>query len=159
MLTNYPNFATAVRTRCTSTGKNLLAGIRFAPTTATPDAVGLYEISDLQNPFLLATHNFPTNKQANANLIGQAIFTSNKVFAVDGNNGIVAFNLVAPAGPVLSITRVGTNVQVLWPDGSYILQSTTSLTPPISWTNISTIGQTSAVENASSGTKFYQLKK
>lgn len=158
-LSNFTGFATAVGPVALATDKNLLAGIRFAPTTSTPDTVELYEIADLQNPFLLGSYNFPTNKQGNANFIGQVIFTSNKVFALDGNNGIVAFNLVAPSGPTLTANRVGTDIHLSWNDGTYILQSTTNLTPTIIWSDISTLGQTSAVQNATSGNKFYRLKK
>jgi hypothetical protein len=39
------------------------------------------------------------NQKPNANFIGQVVFGGGKVFAIDGNNGIVAFSIVDALSP------------------------------------------------------------
>jgi hypothetical protein len=119
----------------------------------------------LNAPLRIAAYNFPTNSQPNGNAIGQVLFAGNKVYAVDGNNGIVAFSVVLPSGPALSITRSGANVILSWPAPStgFVLQKTPTLSPP-AWADVSQMpvvmnGQNTVTEDASTGKAFYQLRK
>lgn len=159
--TIYTNFPVSLGYVAMDFNKNLLAGVNYVLNTTSPQQVVLYDISSLESPLLLDTENFPANKSNNNNILGSIIFGTNLLFAMDGNNGVVAFKLEQGplVGPTLTITLVGTNANLSWPDGSYILQSTTNLTSTIIWSDISTVGQTSVVENAATGTKFYRLKK
>ncbi len=138
---------------------NLMVGLDFFGSTNGPDAVALYEISSFSSPLLVAKYNFPQNARLNDNFIGQCVVAGTKVYALNGNNGLLSFNLVPPTGPALSIARLGSTVQLTWPDGSYILQGTTNLNPTIIWSDISTAGETNKTESAASGNKFYRLKK
>ncbi|MGZ4974851.1 MAG: hypothetical protein ACXWDN_19000, partial [Limisphaerales bacterium] len=122
---------------------NLAAGVDFiGAANARPDAVSLYDVADPTSPLLLGQYNFPSNQIANANSICQTLIVSNRVFALDGNNGMVAFNILPPASanpPALTISLSGQNVIVSWPQqGSFTLQGVGSLTTPINWTDLST---------------------
>jgi len=161
LLSNFTAFPNSVGPVALDASRNLLAGIIFAGGTAIPDSVGLADITDLSEPLFLAKYNFPTNSRPNGNLIGQVIFAGTNVYAVDGNNGIVAFTILPPgfsATLTLRIERSGSDVILSWTDPNAILQATPSLTP-INWSDISTPGQTSKVESAATGMKFYQLRK
>jgi uncharacterized protein (TIGR02597 family) len=79
--------------------RNLLAALNFSGVTSGADALDLYDISNLSSPTLLSSYDFPTNQQPNPNWIGQIVFGGGKVFAVDGNNGIIAFSEVAGTQP------------------------------------------------------------
>ncbi len=52
-------------------------------------------------PVFLASYTFPATKIANANGVGQVLFGgANYVFALEANNGIVAFQpVLGPPGP------------------------------------------------------------
>ncbi len=137
----------------------LMIGVDFIGNVNTrPDAVALYDISDPSTPMLISQYNFPSNQIANANAICNTIVVGNRVYALDGNNGMVAFNIVDPP-LVLNIIRAGSNVNLSWTDSNAILQGTTNLNPTITWTDLSSVGQTNAVQNASSGNQYFRLKK
>jgi hypothetical protein len=158
LITNY-TFPASLGPVVLDLSRNIMAGLDFFGSTAGPDAVALYDIDDFGVPLLIAKYNFPQNAKANANFIGQVIITADKVFALDGNNGFLAFNLVPPGAGEIEVTRNGSNITLSWTNGDAILQSTTDLTPPRTWTNVSTAGQTSVVVDASTGIKFYRLEK
>ncbi len=144
------------------TAHALFAGVDFVGNaTSRPDTVTLYDISDPTTPMLISQYPFPSNQVANANSICQTVVVSNRVYSLDANNGLVAFNIVPPVGAplVLTISRAGSTVTLSWTDSSAVLQGTPSLTPTIVWTDITTVGQTTAVESAASGNKFYRLIK
>lgn len=145
---------------------NLLAGIGFALSNSAPDTLDFYQINDFNNPILLGKYNFPVNQQGNANSFGQVVVATNRVFAIDGNNGVVAFTITnaPPAAPQLTATLSGNQVTISWPSSAtgYVLQSTPSLSP-INWTTNNTPvipqgGFNTVTESASTGTKFYRLK-
>src|SRR5262249_46603165 len=78
--------------------RNLMAAIHF--NTSTPDTLDLFDVTFPNAPLLLAQYNFSVNHAANANFIGQVVFSGNYVFALDANNGIMAFSISAgPLGP------------------------------------------------------------
>jgi O-glycosyl hydrolase len=55
--------------------------------------------------------------------------------------------LVPPAAPVLSITSIGKTLVLTWPHSlsNYVLESTTSLTPPIVWSPMTNVSSTNGV--------------
>jgi hypothetical protein len=146
------------------TTRNFIAGVDYIGSTTAPlkpNAVTLYDIAEPSSPMLVAQYNFPTNRINNANFICQTIITDEKVYALDANNGIVAFNIVPPPSATLTLNYSvsGTDINFSWTDASAILQSTPSLTAPIVWTDLTTVGQTNSTQSSASGNKFFQLKK
>jgi hypothetical protein len=146
--------------------RSLLAGLAIAGVSNNaPDTVALYDISDLSAPLLIATYNFPSNAMPNKNGVGQVIFAGNRVYALDGNNGIVAFDIVPPAlPPQLDILLSGANVVISWPTSASggTLKATPTLTSP-TWTNVGTgtvVGTNYFVTNsAAPSSLFYRLYK
>jgi hypothetical protein len=161
----YNNFPNSLGPVAVDLSRNLLAGINFsgAPdlAAAVPDTLDLYDVTDFNNPLIIAKYDFPTNKRPNGNAVGQVLFAGNRVFAVDANNGIVAFTIVPPGAesPTLTITRSGSNVTISWPASAtgFILQKTTSLSSP-DWQPVDTAGQNMVTENAGAGNAFYRLR-
>ncbi len=102
---------------------NLLAAIE--PLANTVDRVRLYDVSNLANPpLLLDWWSYPTNAAANNVFAGAAAFGTNSsgaptLYALDCNNGIMAFSLVASnhtrpptifQQPMTQFASPGTNV-------------------------------------------------
>jgi hypothetical protein len=162
VVTNYPNFANTVGPVALDFARNLLAGIDFNGSGSTPDSVDLYEISAPNAPLLIAQYSFPTNQQANGNFIGQAVFAGNRVWALDCNNGLMAFTI---SGPQLTIAPSGSNLVESWTTnlGPLTLQATPSLAPPTVWTNVgvgTVSGSRYTVTNPpAAGSLFYRLQK
>ena len=115
---------------------------------------------------LIKRYDFPSNQVANANVICQTIVAGNRVFSLDANNGIVAFNIVAPVPPrpPLNIVRSDTTVLLSWPTNysGFILQASPSVAVPITWTNVgpgTIAGGQYVVTNALDGASFFRLLK
>jgi len=164
-LTNYSGFPASLGPVDLDLAHKILAGINFSGSTNTPDRLDLYDISDFNHPLLIAGYNFPTKELLNGNFIGQVLFAGNKVYALDGNNGIVAFTVVLPAAPQLSITRTGSDVVLSWSSSAagFVLQRNAGLVPA-DWMDVSTTptivnGQNTVSENASNGKTFYRLRR
>ncbi len=146
-------------------GGNLAAGVDFVGSTTAPlkpDAVALYDISELSSPMLLARYNFPANQFPNANYIGQTVIANHRVYALDGNNGMVAFNVYPPVNQTtnlmwLSITPAGTNVALSWGNWAAVLQSKPSFDPTNIWADLTTFGQTNSLQPIAGGSQFYRL--
>lgn len=147
--------------------QNIAAGVDFLGSSKAPDAVALYDITDPSSPLLLNEYNFPNNQVPNNNSICQTLIVSNRVYALDANNGLLAFNIVPPASsnpPALTISLSGQNVIVSWPQqGSFTLQGAASLTAPINWTDIGTgtaaNGQYVVTNSISQTETFYRLRQ
>jgi hypothetical protein len=156
----YDNFTLTLGGVAIDPIRNLASGVDFVGSaTTTPDAVALYEISDPNSPMLISRHNFPISPQvANVNFVCSTVIGGNKVFSLDGNNGIAAF---AINGPRLNIVQAGSKVVLSWGlFGSFTLQATPSLSPPVTWTNVGTgtiVGGQYVVTNATDGASFYRL--
>lgn len=161
VITNYSNFPNTMGVAGFNFSLNLLCGLNFASSTNTPDTLDLYDIADPSLPVYLASYNFPTNHQDNANSCGRVIFAGDRVFALDANNGFLAFTVV----PRLSITTSGGNELLSWPTNftGYTLTASPSLLLPTAWTNVSTgtiVGTEYVVTNTpSAASLFYRLKK
>jgi hypothetical protein len=130
---------------------------------AGADAVELYDISDLaRGPMLIDSDLFPVDSPQTVGY-GNVYIANNRVFALNPNNGVVAFSIPAQA-PVLEITRNGQAVVLSWPASAqgYGLQSTTGLSG--GW---QPVGQTPVLENGKytvtlvpdSSPTFYRLTK
>jgi hypothetical protein len=161
---NYPSSIGPVGINIAS---NFLAGIDFALSNTSPDTLDFYDISDFDHPILLGKYDFPATQYPNVNYLGQVIFAGNRIFAVDGNNGVVAFAITnAPvSSPQLFVSFSGGQVTISWPASAsgFTLQSTTSLSPA-SWENDTTEvvqqgGFNTVTEAAGTGTKFYRLQQ
>lgn len=147
--------------------QNLMAGISFTPISGAADQLALYDISNIANPVLLARYDFPTNHQGNNNFFGKVAISGNRVYALNANNGVLAFEIVAPAPlrPSLTITPAGANVDLSWTTNAvgFTLESTPSLVPTIVWTAIgpgTIVGDRYVVTtNISTNQLFFRLKK
>jgi hypothetical protein len=169
VITNYESFPNSLGPVALDLSRNLLAGINFSADTNAPDTLDLYDISDFNRPLRIANYNFPTSSQPNGNFIGQVVFAGNRVFAVDGNNGIVAFTLVPPEAteaPTLSIARSGADVVLSWPSSAtgFVLEKTPGLSPPdwkaVDRPVIEVNGRNTVTESApSSGNAFYRARR
>jgi hypothetical protein len=164
---NYNNFPLTLGGVSVDPLRNLAIGVDFVGNaTTTPDAVALYEISDPFTPMLISRYNFPITPQVgNVNFICSTVLGGNKVFSLDGNNGIVAFEMIAPvvSSPPLSIAPFAADVLLSWPSSysGFTLQASPSVAPPITWTNVSTgtvvNGQYVVTNTTSAATLFYRL--
>jgi len=161
-VTNYANFTSTLGPVALDFTRNLLAGIDFNGSGSTPDSLDLYDMSVPSAPLLIAQYSFPTNQQANGNFIGQALFAGNRVWALEGNNGLMAFTI---GGPQLTITTAGSDLVESWTTnvGPLTLQATPSLASPSVWTNVGTgslSGSRYVVTNPpAGGSLFYRLQK
>ena len=163
VLTNFSGFPSSVGPVAFPPGSPLLCGIDFAAASSTPDTLDLFEVLDLSSPLLLAQYNFPVNHQANANFIGQVVFGTTNVFAVDGNNGIVAFKFI-PYRPPLSIACTAGQAIVSWVTNAtgYTLYSAPALTNPMPWTPLgagTVVGGAYVVTNSAAAAGFYRLQQ
>lgn len=134
--------------------RNLLAGISLE----TPDNVQLYQIQSPTSSLLLDQEFFYNDDGyidfANANGTGSAVISGTRLVALDSNNGLRAFSVTLPPGP-LSITRVGSDVELSWPGGA-TLQSSSNAAGPYSDVNGATSPYT---YSPTPGTQiFYRLK-
>ena len=94
--------------------RNLAAGIMFVTNTASADHLVVYDISNFGSPLEIAQYDFPVTHQANANCIGKVVIGTDKIFAVDGNNGIIAVPIAPPTQPVLNLAVSGSSVVLSW---------------------------------------------
>ncbi|MBI2946816.1 MAG: immunoglobulin domain-containing protein [Verrucomicrobia bacterium] len=145
--------------------RKLVAGLEFSASPDAPDTINLYDITDPQKPLLLGKHNFPENTRGNANFIGRVLFAGNRVFALDGNNGMAAFTVVAPvqASVSLAVSLSGANIELSWPvtAAGFLLQKTSRLSPA-EWANVAKTpavvnGRNTIAEAVSDSTAFYRL--
>ena len=133
---NYPGIPGSPNLVAFNSATNVLCAINWLSSASTPDTLDLYDISDPSQATYLASYNFPTNHFTNPNVCGRVIFASDRVFALDANNGVAAFMLV----PVLHITPSAPNVVLSWSADvtGYTLKASPSLASPITWTNVGT---------------------
>ena len=87
-------------------------------------------------------------------------------YVLEGGFWNVAVAIQTPGGPLLTITRSGSNVILSWPGDSagFVLQETTLIADPNSWQDTSTspvvVGPNITVTvPGSPGFKFYRLRK
>jgi hypothetical protein len=119
--------------------KKLLACLDFAGVAgSSPDQLELYDFSNPSSPALVASNQFPANAVANVNRIGQIIMTTNYVFAIDANNGLLAMQLVIPPLRLTNVAVVNNHFQfdVLGePNTTAIIQASSNL---VNWLPLAT---------------------
>jgi hypothetical protein len=161
ILNAYTNFPSTMGVCGFNLSLGLLAGINITGAANAPNTLDLYDISNLSQPVYIARYNFPTNAQDNANRCGRVVFSGDKVFAFDANNGFLAFTVV----PKLTIGYSGADVRFSWPtnQAGFTLTASPSVAPPYTFTNVSTgtiIGPEYVVTATPSAAQlFYRLKK
>lgn len=97
---------------------------------------------------LLKEYNFLVSSVQNANFICETIISGNRVSSLDANNGLMAFNIIAPVNSmILHITPNLPDVNLSWGNSQAILQGTPSLSPQ-SWTDLAGPGVTNSVQPA-----------
>jgi hypothetical protein len=102
-LASYSGFPSTVGPATQLFPRKLLAALDFNGVSgASADTLELYDFSNPNNPLLIASNRFPANAVANANRIGQIIMTTNYVFAIDANNGLLAMRFSPPPPLALS---------------------------------------------------------
>jgi hypothetical protein len=134
--------------------QKLLAGLSIG----TPDTVSLYDISTVEStgPILLQSIAFPTDV-ANTLFAGSLDFGGKRLFVLDTNNGITAYDL--PLLPYLNVALNNGQITISWTAPGFTLQKATDLNNP-AWTDVTVpTGQTSITVPATSGNAFYRLVK
>jgi hypothetical protein len=145
--------------------RGMAAGILFVTNFAIPDRLIIYDVSNLASPLDIAEYNFPTNHQKNANFIGEIVFGPDKIFAVDGNNGIMAVPIAPPTAPTLKIALAGGSVVLSWINTvpGFVLQSTPSLVPttwnPVAQPAVENGNLNIVTDTLGGGPQFYRLVK
>jgi hypothetical protein len=145
--------------------RNLAAGIMFVTNAASPDHLVVYDLSNFASPLQIAQYDFPVTHQKNVNCIGKVVFSADKIFAVDGNNGIMAVPISPPTMPVLNIARSGGSAVLSWSNTvpGFILQSTPSLSPtgwnPVTQPVVVNGGLNLVTDTLGSTPLFYRLSK
>lgn len=112
--------------------RNLLAIVEAGTTTTTGHKLRLYDISNPSAPIQVdTTRSFPASN-ANGNATGAVSIRNGKLFALETNNGILAYNLAAVYLPPV-ITTPPANVTV-W-EGAAFWTFTVGLsgTPPFTY--------------------------
>ena len=155
-----PDFPLNISSLAVDSRNSLLAGI----AAGTPDAVNLYDLSNPAGPPILTDlARFPT---ANENSLYQGALDfhhAGKLFALDANNGVMAFRVHSPAR--LKTASKTNQITLSWPvlRQTHVLESFNSL-PPDSRTivtqNVATSnGQTTTSFSTSEPKSFYRLRK
>lgn len=133
---------------------DVLAGIICVGEGSTPDNLQLYDIINLSSePVLLDQDFFPTDN-VNLNGTGAVDFGGGRVYALDSNNGLCAFNYIGR----LKYSVAGNNLTLTWTDPSSVLQCSTNVTGP--YANVP--GATSPYMTSTVGPppqKFFILKR
>jgi hypothetical protein len=139
------------------TNHKLAVGVDFVGATAGSDAVALYDLTDPISPMFIKRYSFAAPFVPNANFLCHTIVSGNRVYSLDGNNGLMAFFINPPVNSMnLNIQPSGANVNLSWGNSEAILQSSPSVSPT-SWTDIAGPGVTNSVQSATSANVFYRL--
>jgi hypothetical protein len=129
--------------------QTLLAGIG---TSDTPDSLRLYDVSDLtQPPVWLDTEFFETDNE-NLNGTGAVAVGCGRVYALDSNNGLVAFSVT----PELGFAVNGSTLTLTWPCG-FRLYSASNVAGP--YTEVAGAASPLEVNTTSPAQKYFLLKE
>ncbi|PWU13207.1 MAG: hypothetical protein C5B50_19805 [Verrucomicrobia bacterium] len=107
--------------------------------TGAADQLNLYDLSATNSgPVLLSSWGIPGLNDNNFGL-GAVAFGGNRLYALDTNNGLLAFRVTFPGGPTpLSANRSGTNVWLAWAASArgFYLQQRGSFTNGSTWQSV-----------------------
>jgi hypothetical protein len=144
---------------------SLLALVNLAQGS---DQLNLYDLLNSTNaPPLLASWTFPGTSDNNFGL-GAIAFGGNRLYALDTNNGLLAFKILFPGGTTnLSAARSGVGkVSLSWPAGArgFFLEKRSSLGASGSWQSVLdpvtvTATQLVVTQSIGSGAAFYRLDR
>jgi len=148
-LTNFPptNFPGTITPILVMPASNLLAGITMVPG---PDVVRLYDITDTNFPVLLDRKSFVTASNNAAFGGALALGTNGILYALDSDNGIMAFTLATvgsnPLPPAFYLNPASVTAP---PNTNVTFTSAADSTLPISYqwfynTNFAIVGATNA---------------
>ena len=128
------------------------------------DAVELYDVSSSDgDPVLLDSVPFATANEHTLNY-GNVLISSNRVFALEPNNGAVAVTINPPALPaMLRINRTANQIVLTWLSvlTGYVLEATDTL-PATTWTTVphETVGdQNTATVQTTGARRFFRLRR
>jgi hypothetical protein len=76
--------------------RGVLAGIDFKGSAGTADVLDFYDVANPAVPSLLAQFDFPASQQSNPEFAGQVVFGGTRLWALDANNGLMAFSIQGP---------------------------------------------------------------
>jgi hypothetical protein len=128
--------------------QNLLAGV----SVETPDNLRLFDISN-EGLAYLDTEFWPTDN-ANPNATGAIAFAPERLYALDSNNGIMAFRI----SPRLRYQVTGNTITFTW-SGAYTLQSRNNLTSG-TWNDVSSTSGHQVTMSTAPGTQtYYRLRQ
>lgn len=138
-------------------GKMLLAGVALE----TPDNVRLYDLTNLHEP-VMRDQRLILPEQPNVNGTGSVAFGGNKLFVLDTNSGVRAYEITegAPAGPATLGGATIANGQIRFSvagtaGASYVIQKATAVNGP--WTDLRTVTAPAEVTDAAGGAAaFYR---
>jgi hypothetical protein len=143
---------------------SLLAAVNIADGA---DQLNLYDLSNpATSPFLLASWTFP-GASDNSFGLGAIAFGGNRLYALDTNNGLLAFKMIFPGGATaLNAVRMGSDVVLSWPASArgFFLKKRPSFSGGSSWQSVFdavTVTPTQLVvtQMALSGASFYRLER
>lgn len=135
---------------------HLLAGVSLE----TPDNLRLYDLYHIvesaqsQPPRWLDTEFFPTDN-ANLNGTGAVDFGGGRVFALDSNNGLIAYEVP----PVLRYARSGDNLTLLWTGSATLYAADEATAASGDWTEVVGAASGMTIDTSLAPRKFYQLRR
>lgn len=161
--------AELTRTYAASQIPNAASFIAFQPSSSllaaclleTPDNVLLYDLTDLDNPQAL-DQQLILPEQPNLNGTGSIDFGANRLFVLDTNHGLRAYEIVrnsAPSAPTLSKPVLASGVFSFQLTGTagkeYVVQRSSDLR---TWTDLRTVTGTATLSdpNAPGAAAFYR---
>ncbi len=149
-----PNSVSVIGYHATS---NLLAGVALE----IPDNVRLYDLANLDEP-AMRDQRLILPEQPNINGTGAVDFGGSKLFALDTNNGLRAYEITAgtPAGPATLGTATVANGQISFgvagtAGAQYVVQKATAVSGP--WNDFQTVTVPAIVTDTAGGSgAFYR---
>lgn len=144
-----------------SEDREYMAGLNVQ---AGPDAVELYSMTNAASgPVLLDAAHFTADNTHSVGY-GNVIISSNRVFALNPNNGIAAFRIGTPSTENPSLTISGDeNIVISWPATfeGFVLEATTDLVGG-TWSTVAhqTVGgQNTVTVEADQPRRFFRLRR
>lgn len=155
----YPEAGVNLAGIAVNTNSTLLAGISVQ---TGQDALELYDLSDTGGMLRLLDAELFTAENANTGFSGNAAFgKDNMVFALDTNNGLVAYRINGVTDlPRLTVSYENNELRLTWNDAAATLEATTELGPNASWSPVTVnAGSTEYATPATGNARFFRLRK